>query len=82
MRLLTARYLNVIENLVFNRKPRMGFSIVPPGYTIIVYCQLEIHGNYIKIIACSCFHSLRKVSLQQFTSVVNASVQGSLQVCK
>ena len=27
-------------------------------------------------------HSLRKASLQQFTSVVNASVQGSLQVCK
>ena len=38
-----------------DRKPRKGFSIEPPGYTIIVYCQLEIHGNYIKVIASSCF---------------------------
>ena len=55
-----------------------------PNCKLCILCtsNLSSHTRGTELASRMQCNSLRKVSLQQSTSVVNASVQGSLQVCK
>ena len=41
IRLLTVRYLNRIENLIFNRKPRTGFVLSPQDTQLLFTANLK-----------------------------------------